>query len=58
MSISLHRGRDWEPGVGWVPSRGLRETGREGFCEWSVCFCGGLKREPGGGHFSGNFEYM
>jgi hypothetical protein len=29
--------------------RGLRETGREGFWEWSICFCGALRREPGGG---------
>jgi hypothetical protein len=28
--------------------RGLRETGREGFWEWSVCFCGALRREAGG----------
>jgi hypothetical protein len=50
ISISLHWGPDGEPGKGGgVFQRGLRETGREGFWEHSICFCGAVRREPGGG---------
>jgi hypothetical protein len=48
MNISLHRGPDGEPGGVLLFHRGLRETSREGFWEQSVCFCGALRREPGG----------
>jgi hypothetical protein len=50
MSISLHRGPDGEPGGGGGAAlfhRGLLETGREGFWERSISFCGALRREPG-----------
>jgi hypothetical protein len=40
-SISLRWGADGEPGGGTL-SPGLRETGRGGFWERSVCFCGDL----------------
>jgi hypothetical protein len=49
MSISLDWGPDGEPGGGLLFQRGLQETGREGFWELSICFCGALRREPGGG---------
>jgi hypothetical protein len=53
MSISLHRGPDGEPGGGAL-SLGT-SIGRGRFWEQSVCFCGALRGEPGGGSFSRNF---